>query len=332
LLKNRSFNMTIFRFAVSAALGLCAVSASVANAQAWPNKPIRFVNPFPAGGGTDTFARPLAAVLTKQLGQSVVIENLGGAGGTVGAAVAAKAAPDGYTFMVGAIHHTIAPSVYQKLTYDIEKDFVPITVIAKVPNVVISQPKAGFNTFKDLLAYAKSNPGKLTFATPGAGTAQQLAAELVKVNQSVDLLHVPYKGMGPAMQDFLGGTVDVIFDGMGASAAQVRGGKAKALGLMAAKRSAQFPDIPTLAEQGYPGLEVTTWYALWALKGTPQDIVDKMHAEVMKAANDEIVKNAWNNASAELPSMSRAEFGGFVRSEMDRWGKVAKAAGVKVDN
>ncbi len=324
--------MNLSRLVHSFGIVACAFSASAALAQAWPNKPIRFVNPFPAGGGTDTFARPLAAVLTKQLGQSVVIENIGGAGGTVGAAIAAKATPDGYTFLVGAIHHTIAPSVYPKLTYDIEKDFVPITVLAKVPNVVIAQPKLGFNSMKDLMGYAKSNPGKLTFASSGSGTSQQLAAELVKVNQSVDMLHIPYKGMGPAMQDFLGGNVDLVFDHMGSSAAQIRGGKAKALGLMAAKRSTQFPDIPTLAEQGYPGLEVTTWFGIWALKGTPPDVIEKMHAEIMKSANDEIVKTAWSNASAELPSMSRAEFGGFVKSEIERWGRVSKAAGVKVDN
>jgi tripartite-type tricarboxylate transporter receptor subunit TctC len=317
--------MKILRVAFTAAVGLCALTTSVAQAQAWPNKPIRFVNPFPAGGGTDTFARPLAAVLTKQLGQSVVIENIGGAGGTVGAAIAAKAAPDGYTFLIGAIHHTIAPSVYPKLTYDIEKDFMPITVLAKVPNVVIVQPKLGFGSMKDLLTFAKANPGKLTFASSGSGTSQQLAAELVKVNQGVDMLHIPYKGMGPGMQDFLGGNVDLVFDHMGSSAAQIRGGKAKALGLMAAKRSTQFPDIPTLAEQGYPGLEVTTWFAIWAVKGTPPEVIDKMHAEIMKAANDDIVKTAWSNASAELPSMSRNEFSGFV-------GKVSKAAGVKVDN
>jgi tripartite-type tricarboxylate transporter receptor subunit TctC len=324
--------MKTLRIAFAAALGLCALATSVAQAQAWPNKPIRFVNPFPAGGGTDTFARPLAAVLTKQLGQSVVIENIGGAGGTVGAAIAAKAAPDGYTFLIGAIHHTIAPSVYPKLTYDIEKDFVPITVLAKVPNVVIAQPKLGFGSMKDLLTYAKANPGKLTFASSGSGTSQQLAAELVKVTQGVDMLHIPYKGMGPGMQDFLGGNVDLVFDHMGSSAAQIRGGKAKALGLMAAKRSTQYPEIPTLAEQGYPGLEVTTWFAIWAVKGTPPEVIDKMHAEIMKAANDDIVKTAWSNASAELPSMSRTEFAGFVRSEIDRWGKVSKAAGVKVDN
>ncbi len=308
-----------------------AMLGPIAHAQAWPTKPIRWVNPFPAGGGTDTFARPMAAVIGKNLGQQVVIENLGGAGGTVGAGVAAKAAPDGYTFLVGAIHHTIAPAVYPKLNYDIEKDFIPVTVLALVPNVVVVQPKLGFNTFKDLIAYGKANPGKLTFATPGSGTSQQLAAELVKVNQGLNFLHVPYKGMGPAMQDFLGGTVDMIFDGMGASAAQVRAGRAKALGLMATKRSTQFPDLPTLAEQGYPGLEVTTWYGVWALKGTPQDVIDKMHAEIMKASEDPIIKTAWSNASAEFPAMSRADFTKFVGSEIERWGKVAKAAGVKLD-
>jgi tripartite-type tricarboxylate transporter receptor subunit TctC len=314
------------------AIATLVCSPFLASAQSnWPTKPIRFINPFPAGGGTDTFARPMAAVLGKQLGQQIIIDNQGGAGGTVGASNAARATPDGYTFLVGAIHHTIAPSVYSKLTYDIEKDFVPVTVLAMVPNVAIVQPKYGLNSFKDLVDYAKKNPGKLTFATPGAGTAQHLAAEMVKLNRGIDLLHIPYKGMGPAMQDFLGGTVDLIFDGMGASAQQIKAGKAKAVGLMAAKRSAQFPDIPTLAEQGFPGLEMTTWYALWALKGTPQDVIDRMHKEVMKAATDDVVKNAWSNASAEFPGMSQAEFGRFVRSEIERYSKVAKAANLKLD-
>jgi tripartite-type tricarboxylate transporter receptor subunit TctC len=314
------------------AIATLVCSPFLASAQSnWPTKPIRFINPFPAGGGTDTFARPMAAVLGKQLGQQIIIDSQCGAGGTVGASNAARATPDGYTFLVGAIHHTIAPSVYSKLTYDIEKDFVPVTVLAMVPNVAIVQPKYGLNSFKDLVDYAKKNPGKLTFATPGAGTAQHLAAEMVKLNRGIDLLHIPYKGMGPAMQDFLGGTVDLIFDGMGASAQQIKAGKAKAVGLMAAKRSAQFPDIPTLAEQGFPGLEMTTWYALWALKGTPQDVIDRMHKEVMKAATDDVVKNAWSNASAEFPGMSQAEFGRFVRSEIERYSKVAKAANLKLD-
>ncbi len=310
----------------------CATLAAGAQAQAWPTKPIRFVNPFPAGGGTDTFARPLAAILSGSLGQQVVIDNLGGAGGTVGAAVAAKAAPDGYTFMVGAIHHTIAPSVYKALSYDIERDFVPVALIATVPNVVVVQPKLGLNSFKELLNYAKANPGKLTFATPGSGTSQQLAAELVKLTQKVDMLHVPYKGMGPAMQDFLGGSIDTVFDGMGASAAQIRAGKAKPLGVMASKRSAQFPEVPTLAEQGYPGLEVTTWYMIWALKGTPQAVIDRMAKDVAKAADDPVIKNVWANASAEFPTMGAQELVKFVRSEIERWGRIAREANVRVDN
>jgi tripartite-type tricarboxylate transporter receptor subunit TctC len=330
-MKSRPWSLLSMAVCAFGALVVTAGSSS-AHAQAWPNKPIRFINPFPAGGGTDTFARPLAAVLTKQLGQSVVIENIGGAGGTIGAAIAAKAAPDGYTFLVGAIHHTIAPGVYPRLAYDIERDFMPITVLATIPNVVIAQPKLGFGNMRDLVAHAKANPGKLSFASSGAGTSQQLAGELFKINQSVNLLHVPYKGMGPAMQDFLGGNVDLVFDHMGSAASQIRAGKAKPLGLMAFKRSAQFPDIPTFAEQGLSGMEVTSWFALWAIKGTPNDVVDRMHAEVMKAMEDTVTKTAWSNASADFPGMSRADFGRFVASEIDRWGKVSKAAAVKVDN
>ncbi|MEN9560139.1 MAG: hypothetical protein RLZZ502_1350 [Pseudomonadota bacterium] len=309
-----------------------AQAQNTASASGWPTKPIRWVNPFPAGGGTDAFARPLSAVLYKQLGQQVVIENLGGAGGTVGAAVAARAAGDGYTFFVGAIHHTIAPGVYTKLSYDLEKDFIPIGVIAKVPKVVIAQPKLGFNNFRDLVDYAKKNPGKLSFATPGAGTAHHLAGELVKLNLGIDLLHVPYKGAGPAMQDFLAGNVDVIFDGMGSAAPQIKSGKAKALGIMHAKRASSIPDLPTLAEQGFPNLEMTTWYALWAIKGTPPEVVERMHRELQKAAQDEVIKTAWANASAEFPSITPAEFTRFVRSEIERYGKVSKAANLKVDN
>lgn len=316
---------------IGGALCVGLLSAGSAFAQ-WPDKPIRIINPFPAGGGTDTFARPLAAVLTKQLGQQVIIENQGGAGGTLGAGNAARATPDGYTFLMGAIHHTIAPSVYQKLAYDIEKDFMPITVAAFVPNVVVVHPKHPFKNMKDLTEFAKANPGKLNFATPGAGASQHLAAELYKANQKVDLVHVPYKGMGPAMQDLLAGHVDLVFDGMGASAAQVKAGKIVPLGLMAAKRHPQFPDIPTLAEQGMPGMEVTTWYALWAIKGTPQPIVDRMYKEVIKAFEDPVCKTAWQNAAADFGGMPPAEFAKFIRSEIERWGKVAKAANVRVDN
>jgi tripartite-type tricarboxylate transporter receptor subunit TctC len=310
------------------------VASPVSSAQSWPTKPVRLINPFPAGGGTDTFARPLSAQLTKQTGQQFIVENLGGAGGTVGAAQAARAAPDGYTFLIGAVHHTIAPSIYPKLSYDIEKDFVPVTLLAIMPFVIAVQPNKlpQVKTLKDLVDYAKANPGKLNFGSPGSGTSQHLTGELFKLGQGIDMVHVPYKGMGPAMQDFLGGSLDVLIDGMSATAAQIRAGKARPLGLMSSQRSPQYPDIPTLAEQGYPNSEVSQWYAVWAVKGTPPEIVDRMYREVAKALEDPAIKANWSAAAADAGGMPPAEFAKFVRSEMDRWAKVAKASGAKLDN
>jgi tripartite-type tricarboxylate transporter receptor subunit TctC len=330
------FMQSVFRllkagFAITIA-GLVAVSASYA--QTWPTKPVRLINPFPAGGGTDTFARPLSAQLTKQTGQQFIVENIGGAGGTVGAAVAARAAPDGYTFLIGAVHHTIAPSIYPKLSYDIEKDFVPVTLLAIMPFVIAVQPTKlpQVKTVKDLVDYAKANPGKLNFGSPGSGTSQHLTGELFKLGQGIDMQHIPYKGMGPAMQDFLGGSLDVLIDGMSATAAQIRSGKARPLGLMAAQRSPQYPDIPTLTEQGYPNSEVSQWYAIWAIKGTPPEMVDHMYKEVAKALDDPAIKANWAAAAADAGGMPPSEFGKFVRVEIDRWAKVAKASGAKVDN
>ena len=310
------------------------VVASAGYAQGWPTKPVRLINPFPAGGGTDTFARPLSAQLSKQTGQQFIVENIGGAGGTVGAAVAARAAGDGYTFLIGAVHHTIAPSIYPKLTYDIEKDFVPVTLLAMMPFVMVVQPNKlpDVKTVKDLIEYARANPGKLNFGSPGSGTSQHLTGELFKVGHNLNLVHVPYKGMGPAMQDFLGGSLDVLFDGMSASAAQIRAGKARPLGLMAAQRSAQYPEIPTLAEQGFANSEASQWYAIWAVKGTPPEIVDKMYREIVKALEDPMVKGNWTAAAADAGGMPPAEFGKFVHSEIERWAKVTKASGAKLDN
>ncbi len=318
-------------FAISIA---SLVVASASYAQTWPTKPVRLINPFPAGGGTDTFARPLSAQLSKQTGQQFIVENIGGAGGTVGAALAARAAGDGYTFLIGAVHHTIAPSIYPKLSYDIEKDFVPVTLLAIMPFVIAVQPSKlpQVKTIKDLVDYAKANPGKLNFGSPGSGTSQHLTGELFKLGQGIDMQHIPYKGMGPAMQDFLGGSLDVLLDGMSATAAQIRSGKARPIGLMAAQRSPQYPDIPTLAEQGYPNSEVSQWYAIWAVKGTPPEIVDRMYREVAKALEDPAIKANWAAAAADAGGMPPAEFGKFVRVEMDRWAKVAKASGAKVDN
>ncbi len=322
------------RCVAKALLALAAMSVAAASfAQNWPTKPVKLINPFPAGGGTDTFARPLSAQLTKQTGHQFIVENIGGAGGTIGAAQAARATADGYTFLIGAVHHAIAPSMYPKLSYDIEKDFVPVTLLAVMPFVVVAQPDKlpNVKTMKDLIDHLKANPGKLAFGSSGAGTSQHLAGELFKTTQGVNLLHVPYKGMGPAMADFLGGQLDVLFDGMSASAAQIRAGKARPLGLMASKRSTQYPDIPTLAELGYANLDVSQWFGVWAIKGTPPEIVDRMYREIVKALDDPAIKTNWANASADAGGMPPAEYGRFVRAEIERWARVQKASGAKLD-
>jgi tripartite-type tricarboxylate transporter receptor subunit TctC len=322
------------RIALRAAVAAVLATAAIASAQSqWPNKAVRIINPFPAGGGVDVFARPIAAKLSLALGQSFYVENMGGAGGTVGAATAARATPDGYTFFVGAIHHTIAESLYAKLTYNIERDFEPVTVLAYVPNVIVIHPKhAGIRTYAEFLAYAKANPGKLNFGSAGNGTSHHLVGELFKMRTGTDLVHIPYKGAGPMMQDLLGGNVDMAFDGMGTSAPQIKGGKLRALAVSTATRSPIVPDVPTLTEVGVPDFEVTTWYAMWAVKGTPKDVVDKMYQEVAKALAQPDIRKIWEEQGAVAGGQPPAEFGRFVHSEVQRWGKVVKEANIKIDN
>jgi tripartite-type tricarboxylate transporter receptor subunit TctC len=315
----------------SAFASLVAVPASPVAAQAWPEKPITFVNPFPAGGGTDAFARPLAAELTKQLGQSVIIDNKGGAGGTLGAGVAARAAKDGYTFFVGAVHHTIAPAIYAKLTYDLEKDFEPIAVIAMVPHVVVVNPaKVQAKSLKELIDFAKANPGKLSFGSAGNGTSHHLAGELFKGLTKTDIQHVPYKGAGPMMQDLLGGQIDMAFDGLGTSASQIKGGKLIGLGLAAKQRSAAVPDVPTAAEAGLAGYEASAWYGVWAVAGTPKEIKAKLADEIAKALKADAIKSVWA-AQGAVTGPAGADMVAFVRSQIESWGKVAKDANVKIE-
>jgi tripartite-type tricarboxylate transporter receptor subunit TctC len=303
----------------------------VAFGQAWPTKPVRLVSPFPAGGGTDAFARPLAAQLSQQLGQQFIIDNRGGAGGTIGADNVAKSPPDGYHFLVGAVHHTIAVSVYSKLPYDLERDFVPVTMVAMVPNVIVLHPKVPIGSVKELIDYAKANPNKLNFASAGNGTSHQLAAELFKVKTGTRMNHVPYKGAGPAMQDLLAGQVDLMFDGMGSSAPQIRGQRLKPLAVTTATRSPAFPDVPTVQEAGVPGYEVTTWYALWAPAGTPQDVVNKLQQEVAKAMTSQLLKDVWAQQGASPGGNTPSEFGAFVKAEIAKWAAVVKASGARID-
>ena len=305
-----------------------ALLEPMALAQTWPVKPIRIINPFPAGGGTDTFARPLAAKLTQSLGQSVIIENQGGAGGTVGAANAARTPPDGYTFLMGAIHHTIAESLYPKLSYNIEKDFIPVTMVAQVPQVMVVHPKYPFRNIKELVDYAKANPGKLNFGSPGAGTSHHLAMELFMKVTGTNFVHVPYRGAGPMMQGFLAGQIDLVFDGMGTSSTQIKAGKLRGLAIATTTRAPSFPDLPTMEESGVSGMVINTWYALWAIKDTPKELVDRMQQESAKAMNLPDMKEIWASQLAESGGNTPDQFKAFVRNEVIRWGKVVKDANV----
>ena len=306
-------------------LGLAASLAAPAVARAqqgWPPATITWLNPFPAGGGTDVFAR----------GCQIIIDNKGGAGGTVGASQAAKMKPDGSVFFVGAIHHTIAPSIYKSLDYDLEKDFIPITMIALVPQVISINPnRLKVKTAAELIEYLKKNPGKVNYASAGAGTAHHLAGELFKLETKTDITHVPYRGAGPAMQDLLAGNADMMFDGMGTSAAQISAKRLIGLAVATPQRNPEFPDIPTAAEIGVPNWIVSTWYGLWAIKGTPKPVVDRMHAEVVKALANPKLQQIWKDQTAQVGGESQAEFAKRIRAEIEKWQKVVTAAGVKLD-
>jgi len=316
---------------------LCAALAAVgfaAHAQSWPTKPVTMLNPFPAGGGTDTFARPIAAKLSQQLGQQFLIENQGGAGGTVGATNVTKRAPDGYNWFFGAVHHTIAESLYTRLSYGLEKDFEPITVAAFVPNVVVVHPKHAdkFKSLNDLITSLRANPGKLNYGSAGSGTTHHLSVELFKTMTKTFIVHIPYRGAGPLMVDLLAGQVDLAFDGMGTSSVQIKAGKLIPLAVTSVRRNPVLPNVPTMQEAGVPGYEVRTWYAIWALKGTPKDIQDRMYKEVVIAMNTPELKKIWAEQGADAGGMPPAEFGALVKSEIAKWAKVVKDAGAKVDN
>jgi tripartite-type tricarboxylate transporter receptor subunit TctC len=301
-------------------------------AQQWPQRPITFVVPFAAGGGTDAYARPLAAQLDGQLGQRVIIENKAGAGGTLGASFAAKAPPDGYTFFVGAAHHTIAPSLYPKLDYDITKDFIPIAIIAQPPQTVSVHPgRVQAKTLAELIAYAKANPDKLNYASAGVGTTHHLAGELFKTLTGTRINHISYRGAGPAMADLIAGHVDLMFDGLGTSASQISGGALRGLAVAAPTRSSAIPDVPTSQEAGLPGFVVSTWYAIWAPKGTPQPIVERMTAEIRKALQTDVLKAVWEKNGSATPDLTGDKMGTFVVSEIGRWEKVVKEADIKLE-
>ena len=274
---------------------------------AWPTKPVNLIVPFPAGGGTDAFARPLSAIFSKQTGKQLIIDNRGGAGGTLGAGIAAKSAPDGYNYFMGAVHHTIAPSMYPKLDYDLERDLVPLIFVAAVPQVLVVNPKkVTANSVKEFLDFVKKNPGRLNYGSAGGGTSHHLAGELFKLQTQTFITHIPYRGAGPALQDLISGNVDMMFDGLGSSAAHIKGGRIKALMVSGTKRNPAFPDVPCSSEVGLPDYTVSTWYGLWAPKGTPAEAQGRMIEEVRKACQSDEAKAVWAAQGADFPNLTHS--------------------------
>ncbi|MGV0963075.1 MAG: Bug family tripartite tricarboxylate transporter substrate binding protein [Polynucleobacter sp.] len=307
---------------------------SFAQASNWPipNKPITFINPFPPGGAVDAFGRPLAKQLSTQMGTSIIVDNKGGAGGTVGAAAAAKMAPDGYTWLLGAVHHSIAPSMYTNLSYDITKDFEPVAIIGSVPHVIVVNPtKFPKNDLKSIIEEIRKHPGKYNYASTGNGTSQHLTGELFKMQNKLFITHIPYRGTGPALQDLVAGQVDMMFDTLAGAAPFIKNGQLIAVAVATQKRVDAFPNVPTAQELGIKDFVVYSWYAMWAIKGTPKEIVDKMSAEVQTALASPDIKERWAAMGATAPKMSRPELANYINQEIVRWGEVVKKSNAKLD-
>jgi tripartite-type tricarboxylate transporter receptor subunit TctC len=312
-----------------------AALAAFAFAQApaaYPTKPIRLVVPFPPGGATDILAREVAKHLTDAWGQSVVVDNRPGAGGNIGSELVAKAAPDGYTLEMGTVGtHAINASLYSKMPYDHIKDFVPVILVAGVPNVLEVNPSVPVNSVQELIAYAKANPGKLNFASSGAGTSIHLSGELFKVMAGVQMTHVPYKGSAPALADLLGGQVQLMFDNLPPSLPQIKAGKLRALAVTSATRAPALPDVPTVAEAGLPGFEASSWFGVLAPAGTPPAIVMKLNAEIAKWLASPEAKEKLASVGANIAGGTPEDFARHIQAETAKWAKVVKESGAKVD-
>jgi tripartite-type tricarboxylate transporter receptor subunit TctC len=306
---------------------LMLVCMSSAVAQNFPSKPIRFIVPFPPGGGNDTMARTFGQKMTEGLGQQVVIDNRAGAGGNIGAETAARALPDGYTLFLGGVgSHGINPNLQTKLPYDPIKDFAPISLIASAPLVIVVPPSLPVKSVADLVQVAKSRPGELNYASSGTGTIAHLSAELLNSMAKIKLEHVPYKGTGPALTDLLGGRVQVMFNSAVSILPQVRAGKLRAVAMTAAKRSTAMPDLPTVAESGVPGYEAASWYGLLAPARTPRAIVGKLNSEIVRIAQSPDVRERLASDGADPVGNSPEEFNAYIKHELARWARVIDQA------
>jgi tripartite-type tricarboxylate transporter receptor subunit TctC len=323
--RRTGLTMTFAALAASALVG-------PAFAQTYPDRTITMVVPFAAGGSTDLVARILAQKLTEQLGQSVVVENRAGAGGNIGAAAVAKAAPDGYTVLYGTIStHTLNPLMAKKSAYDPIKDFEPIALIGNIPNVLVVNPSVPAKNVQELIALAKASPDKYSYASSGVATPLHLSGEMFNSMAGTKMAHVPYRGAGPAMNDLVAGQVPVLFDNLPSSVEFIKAGKIRALAVTTKTRVEQMPDIPTMDEQGLKGYETYSWQAIFAPAKTPKPIIDKLNAEVKKALADPALQKRLKDLTMTITPSSPAELSKFVEDQLALWGPITKATGVQVE-
>ena len=340
-IESRTFASFRITFAILALVGLSLQLIATAHAQApgasaYPTKPIKLVVPFPPGGPLDAAGRSIAQRLSDAWGQPVVVENKAGAGGNIGADAVAKSPADGYTLVMGALStHAVNPHLYSKMPYDALKDFTAVALVAVTPNVLVINPAVQANSVKDLIALAKASPNKLSFASGSNGSAGHLAGELFKTLAQIDIVHVPYKGGAPAMQDLLGGQVQFMFDNLANSMTQVKAGKLKAIAVTTAKRSSLAPELPTMAEVGVAGFDISTWYGIMAPAGTPPDVVRKLNAEIVKyLGTDDAIEKFKGQGAEPGPRFgvtSPEQFDAFIRAENAKYAKIVKDSGARVD-
>ena len=318
----------MLRIVLSVAIGAVVLTAE-AQAQSWPSRPVRIVVPSPPAGGTDIVARVMAEHFSKAFKQQFFVENRPGAGNMIGIESVARAANDGYTFLMTASTLSLNSVLYKKVSYDPIKDFAPITLAAMAPNVLIANPSVPAKTLTEFVALAKKQPGKLTYGTPGIGTSPHMCMELFKSMAGVDLQHIPYRGTVPALTDVMSGQISGMFSTALSAKPQIEAGKVRAFGVSTAKRSGSMPDIPSIAEAGLPGYEAVQWYGFLAPAGTPAAIIAQIHAESMKALNSTEMKEKLAHDGAEPTPTSPEEFAAHIRNELEKWRKVAKAAGIE---
>ena len=321
--------------ALAGALSCLAATAAPAASPAdtYPSRIVKMIVPFPAGGTTDIFARHIGDRLAKAFGHNFVIDNRGGAGDNIGSDAVAKADPDGYTLLVGTVGtHAINSSLYARMTFDPVRDFAPVAFLAGVPNIMEVNPKnVKATTVQEFIAEAKASPKKLSFASSGNGTSIHLSGEMFKQMTGVELVHVPYRGSAPAVNDLIAGQVDLMFDNLPSSIEQVRGGNLRAIAVTSLKRSVALPDVPTIAESGLPGFDASSWFAIFAPAKTPPEIVAKLNAEVLKALPDPELQKRFADIGGEIRPYKPDELGAFVKAEIEKWAKVVKTSGAKIE-